>query len=91
MQRRTHFIRRRERKTLGIQVASLAFARQRVRSEKTQGQGCTSALRTADQNQAAINHALSNWATISSAAAANGIDPVLLAAIGVRESGFQNV
>jgi Transglycosylase SLT domain len=56
-----------------------------------QSQGCTSALRTAGQNQGAINRAQSNWATISSAAAANGIDPALLAAIGVRESGFQNV
>jgi hypothetical protein len=54
-------------------------------------QPCNSALQTAGQNQAAINRALSNWATISSAAAANGIDPALLAAIGVRESGFQNI
>jgi hypothetical protein len=38
MQRRTHFIRRQERKTLGLQIASLAFARQRVQSEKAQSQ-----------------------------------------------------
>lgn len=56
-----------------------------------QGTPCPSALRTAGQNQAAVNRALSNWNTISAAAAANGIDPALLAAIGVRESGFRNV
>jgi len=34
---------------------------------------------------------LADWPAISSAAAANGIDPALVAAIGVRETGFQNV
>ena len=29
--------------------------------------------------------------TLSQAASANGIDPALLAAVGVRETGFQNV
>jgi soluble lytic murein transglycosylase-like protein len=48
-------------------------------------------LNTAGQNGLAVARALSNWGAITSAAAANGIDPALLAAIGVRESGFQNV
>jgi RHS repeat-associated protein len=63
----------------------------KVTAQSPSPQPCSSALQTSGQNQAAINRALSNWATISSAAAANGIDPALLAAIGVRESGFQNV
>lgn len=38
-----------------------------------------------------MGRALANWPAISSAAAANGIDPALLAAIGVRETGFRNI
>ena len=58
---------------------------------KTPGTQCPSALKTAGQNQGAVNRALSSWNTISLAATANGIDPALLAAVGVRETGFQNI
>ena len=75
------------------QAGGKSGSSQPAKQSTTQAQGtpCPSALRTAGQNQAAVNRALSNWNTISSAAAANGIDPALLAAIGVRESGFRNV
>jgi uncharacterized protein RhaS with RHS repeats len=57
----------------------------------TPGTQCPSALRTAGQNQGAVTRALNSWNTISEAANANGIDPALLAAVGVRETGFQNI
>jgi uncharacterized protein RhaS with RHS repeats len=41
-------------------------------------------------SQALLN-ATNNWGVIQDAADANGIDPSLLAAIGIRESGFQNI
>lgn len=56
-----------------------------------QSNPCASALKTAGQTQAAVARAEAAWSTLQAAAAANGIDPALLAAIGVRESGFQNV
>jgi hypothetical protein len=40
---------------------------------------------------AGVNRALASWSTVSAAAAANNIDPALLAAIGVRETNFQNI
>lgn len=55
------------------------------------GQVCQSALATAGQNSSAIDRANANWSVIQSAAANNGIDPALLAAIGVRETGFRNI
>ena len=55
-----------------------------------QSQQCASALKTAGQTQAAVARAEAAWPTLSAAASANGIDPALLAAIGVRETGFQN-
>lgn len=48
-------------------------------------------MRTAHQDQAAIDRALGNWWILSAASELAGIDPALLAAIGVRESGFRNV
>lgn len=54
-------------------------------------QGCASALNTAGQTQAAVARAEAAWSTLQAAAEAHNIDPALLAAIGVRESGFQNV
>lgn len=45
----------------------------------------------AGANTSAVTRANANWGTIQSAAAANGIDPALLAAIGVRETGFRNI
>ena len=52
---------------------------------------CQAALNVAGANGSAVTRANSNWDTIQSAATANGIDPNLLAAIGVRETGFQNI
>jgi hypothetical protein len=52
---------------------------------------CAYALKTAGQNMSAVDRANAAWDTLQAAADANGIDPALLAANGVRESGFQNV
>jgi RHS repeat-associated protein len=54
-------------------------------------QDCLNALATAGANTDALTRATDNWSAIQSAAAANGIDPNLLAAIAIRESGFQNI
>jgi hypothetical protein len=56
-----------------------------------QTSGCASALRTARQDYSAVKRARSHWSVISAAATAKGIDPALLAAIGVRETGFRNM
>jgi len=50
-----------------------------------------SALATANADQAGVNRAIANWAVITSAANAAGIDPALLGAIALRESDFQNI
>ena len=52
---------------------------------------CIAALRTARQDQAAVHRALNNWAVLRQVTAGTNIDPSLLAAIGVRETGFQNI
>ena len=62
-----------------------------ISTDPSQSPTCAGALRTAGQTSAAVARANSSMATISQAATANGVDPALLAAIGVRESGFQNV
>jgi len=49
------------------------------------------ALATANQNSSAVDRAAANWNTIVSAANAHNIDPALLAAIGVRETGFRDI
>jgi RHS repeat-associated protein len=59
--------------------------------KEPQSNTCAAALRTAGQTSAAVARANSSMSTLSQAASANGIDPALLAAIGVRETGFQNV
>jgi RHS repeat-associated protein len=56
-----------------------------------QQQNCQQGLQEAGQTMDAVNRALDSWDTIQSAADANNIDPALLAAVGVRETGFQNV
>jgi RHS repeat-associated protein len=61
------------------------------KSQTPQNMGCASALNAANRSMAGVNRALANWGTLSAAAAANGIDPALLAAIGVRETNFQNI
>lgn len=52
---------------------------------------CSKALAAIHKTAKAVERANENWNTIISAAADNGIDPALLAAIGVRESGFENI
>ncbi len=54
-------------------------------------QECLDALATAGADATALANAAANWDAIQTAATANGVDPALLAAIGVRESGFRNV
>ena len=66
-------------------------ATKNTQSPQQQSNPCASALKTAGQNQSAIARANAAWGTLQAAAQANGINPALLAAIGVRESGFQNV
>jgi hypothetical protein len=39
----------------------------------------------------AVNRAVSNWNVLETAGEANGIDPAMLAAIGIRETGFRNI
>lgn len=53
-------------------------------------QQCLDALATAGQDTGALERAGDRWGEIVAAAGVNGIDPNLLAAIGVRESGFRN-
>jgi len=53
--------------------------------------GCVAQLRTAGANTQAVQRANSNWPLLQQAGSANGVDPSFLAAIGVRESGFQNI
>ncbi len=54
-------------------------------------QDCLNALQTAHANTGALTRADNNMQLIQAAAAANGINPDLLAAIGIRESGFRNI
>ncbi len=49
------------------------------------------ALAEAGKNATSLARANANWGVIQSAAATQGIDPALLAAIGVRETGFKNI
>jgi hypothetical protein len=52
---------------------------------------CRAALATANKNQAAIRRAMNAWSVLQAAAEAHDIDPALLAAIGIRETGFTNI
>ena len=51
---------------------------------------CKAALATANKKQAAVTRAENAWSVLQTAAEAHDIDPALLAAIGVRETGFVN-
>jgi RHS repeat-associated protein len=53
-------------------------------------QNCAKGLQMANKDMAALNRANAAWDTLQAAADANNVDPALLAAIGVEESGFQN-
>ena len=52
---------------------------------------CSQGLSTARQNVGSVVRADDNWKIIEAAAQNNHIDPALLAAIGVRETGFQDI
>jgi soluble lytic murein transglycosylase-like protein len=52
---------------------------------------CKDALDKTGGNIAAVQRALDNWSIIENAAVQNGVDPTILAAIGIRETGFRNV
>jgi RHS repeat-associated protein len=52
---------------------------------------CLNALSVAGQNSGALSRVSDSWGVIQGAAAVNGTDPNLLAAIAIRESGFQNI
>jgi RHS repeat-associated protein len=54
-------------------------------------QKCAQGLNDANKDMKAIDRANAAWDTIQAAADANDIDPALLAAVGVLESGFRNV
>lgn len=54
-------------------------------------QNCSSALNTAHQNQAAVQRANTNWSDLDKAGHANNVNPAVLAAIGIRETGFLNI
>jgi len=52
---------------------------------------CGAALKVAGQTMGAVQNAFANWSALDSAAKGNWDGASLLAAVGVRESGFQNV
>ena len=58
---------------------------------------CRKGLKTAmpgasiESMDMAVNRAVQHWNVLDSAGAANGIDPAMLAAIGVEETGFRNI
>ena len=52
---------------------------------------CADALAAANKNSGAVDRANAAWGTIQAAADANSIDPAMLAAIGVLETGFKEV
>jgi RHS repeat-associated protein len=56
------------------------------------GKACSSALSTAGTNGQAIGRYYNNYrGAVGGAASANGVAPNFLAAVGVRESGMQNI
>jgi RHS repeat-associated protein len=52
---------------------------------------CLDALHVTGKDANAVSNANANWGVIQAAASSNNIPPELLAAIGVRESGFMNI
>lgn len=46
------------------------------------------ALATAQKNLTGVQNAINAWDTVANAANAHGIDPAMLAAIGIRETNF---
>lgn len=54
-------------------------------------QDCLDALKIAGANTASLTRVVNNWSILQTAADAYGLDPSLLAAIAVRETGFRNI
>lgn len=52
---------------------------------------CEDALTAAGQTMSAVQNAEANWVSIQNAVADSSIDPALVAAIGIRETGFTNI
>jgi RHS repeat-associated protein len=52
---------------------------------------CAQGLAMANKDQTAVDRANTQWDTLQAAADANDIDPAMLAAIAIRESGFKNL
>jgi RHS repeat-associated protein len=60
-------------------------------SSPAAAKNCAKGLKQAHANSAAVDRANDIWDTIQAASDANNIDPAFLAAIGIRETGFQNI
>lgn len=54
-------------------------------------EACKKALAEAHKNLGAVQRAYDNWSNIEEASRRTGIDPSIIAAVGVRETGYQNV
>jgi RHS repeat-associated protein len=52
---------------------------------------CAKGLQEANKDQSAVERAGLNWGVLEDAGQAYGINPAMLAAIGVRESGFRDM
>ncbi len=78
--------------SLGTIIAIIDFvAVAHPTRNQRQYHNCIRGLQATNKNMAAVNRAIAAWNTLQTAADANNVDPALLAAIGVRETGFQNV
>ena len=56
----------------------------------SKAQNCAKGLKMAGQNQSAVDRANNDWDMLQAVGDVYGVDPAMLAAIGIRESGFQN-
>jgi len=54
-------------------------------------QKCQEALAQAGKNASALDRLSTYWPTVQEAAANNGVDPAILGAIAIRETGAQNI
>jgi RHS repeat-associated protein len=69
---------------------SVAGAAQLLAMVAGMNPACQFALATARKNLAGVQRAASSWSALQQATSVHGMDPSLLAAIGVRESNFLN-
>jgi RHS repeat-associated protein len=77
---------------LGLQLSLMPSPFENpMQSQQANNPSCRSALQTAGQTPAAVNRAIDAWPVLSTAGRTNNISAALLAAVGVRESGFRNV